>query len=51
MTRPALQGFFTPCWGLLDAVHLRACLRKTNTELFISTALCPQAKIRFFFFM
>ncbi len=32
---PGAAGFFSPCWGLLDAVRLRACLRKTNTDLFI----------------
>ncbi len=40
--RPALQDFFSLCWGLFDAVRLRACLRKTNADLFISATLCPQ---------
>ncbi len=29
---PGAAGFFKQCWGLLDVVRLRACLRKTNTD-------------------
>ncbi len=42
ITRPALQGFFSPCWGLFDAVCLRACLLKTTTDVFICATLYPQ---------